>query len=127
MAKKTKKTTDNTQVQTKNVPEQQTSQVATLETLNATLVALNHLDNTSHSEAEVLATAQNVLVQYNAVLKNAGIMLIHSLQVYESLADRGFYPDELVKDSPTFKGRVGLADLKTVINQILPLFNTPQK
>ena len=96
---------------------------ASLETIGAMLMALGHLDRTkAPTYDEVLATAQKVLLEYNSTLRNAGIMLHHTLTVYESMADRGVYPEELVKDSSSYKGRTGLKDLKAVLNQIVSFF-----
>ena len=96
--------------------------------LDSVLKALGHLaqDDASAPQA-IIDLAATVIMQYNAVLKNAGVMLVHTQSVYESMAERGAYPDELVEGTPCYKGRKGFADLKTVINQVMPVFNNAQK
>lgn len=94
--------------------------------LKATLTNLGILAETDAKlvEQDIVNVAERALAEYNAVLKNAGIMLHHTLQVYESMALRGsgVLPPELVKGTPEFKQREGWKDLKLVLEQILPVF-----
>src|SRR5665213_2221289 len=52
--------------------------------LDSVLKSLGHLAQTDTSDAQaIIDLASTVIMQYNAVLKNAGVMLVHTQSVYE--------------------------------------------
>lgn len=100
--------------------------VSALRTLleNLFIIAKNDVTKT---EQEIIDLATKLVAEYHSVLKNCGIMLNHTKQVYESMTIRnsGVLPDELVKGTASFKDREGWKDLNMVLEQVLPVFRVP--
>ena len=107
-----------------SVPPAPSTLQALVNDLKNTLSKLGHIaaKDMNMADAEVIKLANGLLQEYNAVLRNAGIITTHTLQVFDSLASRGKYPEELIKDSKVFKGREGWDHLKIVMEQILGFF-----
>jgi hypothetical protein len=74
-----------------------------------------------YTEQEILDMTFQVMRDYREVLKNCGIIIHHAISVFESMSERGAYPQELVPDTPSYKGRQGFQEYKIVMNQVWPV------
>jgi hypothetical protein len=103
-------------------------QVVDIELMDATkikgaLMALGHIVPEGKTTQE---TVELLLRAYNEVAKNSYIVLAHTLQVYQSLAARGKYPEELMADSKVFKGRQGFEHIEMVFGQLASMLGQKQ-
>lgn len=94
----------------------------TKESLQDVMIRLGLMAVPTDTDEDVSDLAAQKLSELMAVVKNSGVVIAHTLQVFESMADRGVYPEEYTKGSANFKGREGLKHFKVVLQQILPYF-----
>jgi hypothetical protein len=104
----------------------ETTASADVVSLRDTLTALGLIvkGDVEKTDQEIIELSASVVAEYNAIIRNAGIVINHALDCFKSMAERngGILPDELVKGTPVFKQREGYKDLKLVLDQILPVF-----
>lgn len=108
----------------KKTPQQQTNDtVKKAEALEQLLREFGYLaTDKPYTNNEILDKTHLALSEFHAVLMNAGTVINHTIDVYESAAARGKLLEEVQPESPLFKGVPGWSQLKQVAAQIYPLF-----
>lgn len=102
----------------------QTDRQTTMSPLGTSLIELSNVltqmgEEPYLSDDAMVSAVTKKLKELDAVLKNSAIVISHTVGVFQSMAERGVYPDELVEGKPTFKGRQGFQHLLIVLQQVL--------